>query len=144
MNVPGSKLSLPFKSLLFAVGGVLTATGAGWLVLHYRYPVVDEFGARPHPAEKFLLQGHGAAAMGWLLILGALLQHHVRVGLRHRRRLVSGLSLLGLNAILIVTGYGLYYAGDERLRAWASWSHSVVGGAVVLAFALHLFSHSRK
>jgi hypothetical protein len=34
---------------------------------------------------------------------------------------------LGGFGILTVTGYGLYYAGGESLRAWTSWIHLAVG-----------------
>jgi hypothetical protein len=139
MNARGSKLSFRFQAILFSVGGLLTLSGGLWLLLHYGYPIQDEFGTRPNLWEKPLIRWHGAGAMAWLLVLGALLQHHVRVGLRHKRRIISGLTLLGINLALVVTGYGLYYAGDETLRNWSSLAHSVLGFAVVGSLIAHLF-----
>src|SRR6516165_12761889 len=46
--------------------------------------------------------------------------------------------------ILSVTGYGLYYAGGESLRAWTSWIHLAVGLALPLLLILHIWLGKRK
>jgi hypothetical protein len=40
---------------------------------------------------------------------------------------------------LTITGYGLYYAGGERLRAWTSWIHLAVGLALPILLLIHIF-----
>jgi hypothetical protein len=42
-----------------------------------------------------------------------------------------------------VTGYGLYYAGGESLRAWTSWIHLAVGLALPLLLILHIWLGKR-
>ena len=44
--------------------------------------------------------------------------------------------------ILTITGYGLYYAGGERLRAWTSWIHLAIGLALPLLL-LHILLGKR-
>src|SRR6516165_12743693 len=45
--------------------------------------------------------------------------------------------------ILSVTGYGLYYAGGESLRAWTSWIHLAVGLALRLLLVVHIWLGKR-
>jgi len=40
---------------------------------------------------------------------------------------------------LTVTGYGLYYAGGEMLRAWTSWIHLGIGLALPILLLVHIF-----
>jgi hypothetical protein len=47
-----------------------------------------------------------------------------------RRNRANGSIFLSAFAVLTITGYGLYYAGGERLRAWTSWIHLAVGSGV--------------
>ena len=70
---------------------------------------------------------HGAAAMAILVLVGMLLTGHVRFAWRARRNRGNGSPFLGSFGILTITGYGLYYAGGESLRAWTSWIHLAVG-----------------
>ena len=51
----------------------------------------------------------------------------------------NGSLFLGAFGILTVTGYGLYYAGGESLRAWTSWIHLAVGLALPLLLIASTF-----
>jgi hypothetical protein len=90
-----------------------------------------------------LLEVHGAAAMGFLLVLGALLTDHLPRGWRQERERPSGLSLVTLCAILIISGWGLYYFGQEELRAATSWVHSVLGLLLPCAVGVHVWRARR-
>ena len=56
---------------------------------------------------------------------------------------VTGRRSFGSFGILTITGYGLYYAGGERLRAWTSWIHLAVGLALPLLLILHIWLGKR-
>jgi cyanate permease len=86
---------------------------------------------------------HGAAAMVILLLIGTLLTAHVRFPWRAGRNRINGSIFLGAFAVLSVTGYGLYYAGGERLRSWTSWIHLGVGLALPILLLLHVFLGKR-
>ena len=86
---------------------------------------------------------HGAAAMAILVLVGMLLAGHVRFAWRARRNRGNGSLFLGCFGILTVTGYGLYYAGGESLRAWTSWIHLAVGLALPLLLVLHIWLGKR-
>ena len=89
------------------------------------------------------MKTHGAAAMAILVLVGMLLTGHVRFAWRARRNRGNGALFLGTFGILTVTGYGLYYAGGERLRAWTSWIHLALGLALPLLLILHIWLGKR-
>ena len=89
------------KRLLYGVFAVLWLTGAVWLY-------------QPHP---FWLKVHGVAAMAFLMSFGALLLEHVPTGWDLNEHRPSGGSLLGASGVLILTGWGLYYFGNEEKRS---------------------------
>ena len=118
-------------------GGLLWLSGLAWLLLDNFGQIQGEFGPEANPFEVWMLRLHGAAMVAALLGTGGLLVTHVWAGWRMRSQRVLGLSLTFATAILIVTGYLLYYIGDEYWRSWTSIVHWVVGLAIVLLFLLH-------
>jgi hypothetical protein len=87
--------------------------------------------------SSFMLKLHGAAAMAALILLGALI-NHVRKGWKARKNRSSGITLLLAILFLVVTGYGLYYAGDEQLRSLISRWHTWIGLGVSLLIPAHV------
>ena len=132
------RLSRRHEWFAYAVGALVFATGAAWAWLHYLRAAPDDFGGTS-PAENWMLKAHGATAMVVLVLLGTLLPLHVKFAWRAGRNLRTGLSLLGLFGFLVLTGYGLYYAGGERFRSWISAAHLWVGLALPPAMLLHVW-----
>lgn len=135
---PPMRLSQRHERWLYAIGVWVFLSGIGWLADHYLFAVSEDF-ADPHAAsEPLWLRLHGAAAMAALVAFGSLLPGHIarawRVRINHR----TGLLMVGLVALLAVTGYGLYYAGDEETRPWISMAHWLTGLLVALGLALHV------
>ena len=122
---------------LYATGTLLWASGIGWLASHYLLSSRDAFGEVSHPGDAGWLRVHGAAVIAFLLALGALLPTHIVPAWRRRTNRRSGLVMLVVVAVLTLTGYGLYYAGDEQLRPWISTIHWSVGLCAALALAVH-------
>ncbi len=118
--------------------GAVFATGAAWAWLHYFAALPNEFGGSS-PAQSWMLKAHGAAAVLVLVLVGTLLPMHVKFAWRAGRNLRTGLSLLGLFLFLSLTGYGLYYLGDERWRGWTSSAHLWVGLALPPIMILHVW-----
>ena len=86
---------------------------------------------------------HGGAAMAILVLVGMLLTGHVRLAWRARRNRYNGSLFLSTFGVLTVTGYELYYAGGENLRAWTSWIHLAIGLALPLFLILHIWLGKR-
>jgi hypothetical protein len=131
------RLSRRHEWFAYAVGAAVFTTGAAWAWLHYWGASPNEFGTSP--TESWMLKAHGAAAMAVLVLLGTLLPMHVKFAWRAGRNLRTGLSLFGLFGFLVLTGYGLYYVGGERLRSWTSAAHLWVGLALPPLMALHVW-----
>ena len=94
-------------------------------------------------AKAWAMKIHGAAAMAILVLVGMLLNGHVRFAWRARRNRGNGSFFLGAFGLLTVTGYGLYYAGSENLRAWTSWIHLAVGLTLPALLVLHIWLGKR-
>lgn len=115
----------------------LVVTGLAWLVLDQWVRVAGEFGPEHHPAERLALIVHGIAAYIFLLVLGALLPVHVKLGWSIGRNRSSGIVLGATMLVLAVTAIALYYVGGESLRTWSSTVHWVVGLAAIAVLAIH-------
>jgi hypothetical protein len=129
------RLDRRFRQALYGMTALLFVTGAVWLVAS---PLKE---AAPDPWAAVtvdLLMVHGGAAMLMLVLLGALLPFHARVGWRRRRNRVTGALMLTGNGLLVVTAFGLYYLGAETLRHWVSVLHIVIGIGLPVLLAIHV------
>jgi hypothetical protein len=128
------------RYFLFGVLALLFLSGITWGYWNY-------FAASPvyfeASAKTWAMKIHGGAAMAILVLVGMLLAGHVRIAWRARRNRGNGLLFLTAFAILTITGYGLYYAGGENLRAWTSRIHLGVGLALPLLLILHIWFGKR-
>jgi hypothetical protein len=123
--------------LLSWSGGTLWLTGIVWLILHYYGQIKGDFGPETSPFEPWMLKVHGAAMTLYLLGVGSLLVIHIWRGWNYRSQRVLGVILSSITAILIITGYLLYYVGSDDARHWISVIHWSVGVTSLLIFVLH-------
>ena len=130
-------LSLRHERWLVAVSLLLAGSGIGWLICHYWLARPDEFGASRHPLESWWLTLHGAAAMGFLIVFGTVLPVHARRAWHARLNYRSGLTVLGLVSLLVLSGLALYYLASEALRPWLSATHWIAGLVGVAVLIVH-------
>ena len=112
--------------------GVIVAvwlTGALALALSWLKPGAAGF-------DPLVMRVHGAAAMGFMMLLGSL-QGHMSRAWQLRRNRASGGFLLGLCLFFVITGWLLYYSGNETVRNLTSVAHWALG----LGFPLPLVGH---
>lgn len=113
-------------------------TGLWWYYLHRWGQVESEWGdLMPHPWQKTLLRVHGASAFCAMMSFGFLLARHLPPAWRTRRHRLSGLPLTMLVVTMIVSGYALYYAGEE-LRPLAADVHLYSGLALPVVLLAHI------
>ena len=124
------------RYFLYAVLALLFFSGVAWAYWNYLAASPGDFEIS---AKAWAMKIHGAAAMAVLVLVGMLLNEHVRLAWRARRNRANGSVFLSAFAFLTITGYGLYYAGGERLRAWTSWMHLGVGLALPILLLIHIF-----
>ena len=124
------------RRVFYAVFAILFATGVAWWVAH-RWSFSDEDARSFSSVGPSLLKLHGAAASAAVFLLGVLYPLHILRGWRARRNRLWGGALVLTCAVLIASGYLLYYAGGEAIREVASSIHVWVG----LAFPVLLVAH---
>jgi hypothetical protein len=115
---------------------LLFLSGVAWTYWNYLVASPGDFETG---AKTWAMKIHGAAAMAVLVLIGMVLSAHVRFAWRAHRNRVNGSVFLSAFAVLTITGYGLYYGGGERLRAWTSWVHLAIGLALPLLLVTHIF-----
>ena len=128
------------QAAVYGATAALALSGIIWLVLHYFLAAPGEYGPPIHPLEPWMLRLHGAAVMAALIIYGSLLPGHIRRALSIRRNTALGIGLIALMLLLTVTGYLLYYAGDENARPLISATHWLVGLAMPALLVWHIVS----
>jgi len=134
MNAPPIRLGEWHQAYLYGMGAVLVLSGALWLLFHYYVRIPGEFGPTLHPLEPWLLSIHGISAAGLLIGFGSVMPGHVRRAWRAARNRITGSIFFGVMLALTVTGYLLYYVGNETARSFLSIFHWAVGfGLPVLA-----------
>lgn len=138
MQRNGIRLGSSHRAWLFGAFATAFISGVAWSVLHRWFQMDGDFGLAPHPAERWLIRLHGAAAMVTLVLLGSLLTLHVKRAWLAGRNRRSGTLLLALNALLALSGYALYYSGGETLRALASNAHLALGLVLPALLVAHI------
>ena len=123
------------RYFLYAVLALVFLSGVAWAYWNY---LVTSPGDFEMSAKAWAMKVHGAAAMAVLVLIGMLLNAHVRFAWHARRNRTNGSVFLSAFAVLIITGYGLYYAGGERLRAWTSWIHLAIGMILPILLLIHI------
>lgn len=142
-NLKTAKLARWQVRTLCLSGGILWLSGAIWLWLHYFGQINGDFGPEANPVEPWMLRLHGAAMIAALIGGGSLLVAHVWRGWTYRNQRVLG-SLLGITTILLIlSGYGLYYIGEDAVRSVVSAVHWIIGLSGLPVFLLH-YRQGRK
>jgi hypothetical protein len=134
---PTARIPRRRRGLIDAVGLGLWASGLLWLLSHHVFVPEGEFGPTHRPADAWMLMAHGAFGFAALWVFGLLWGVHVPHGWRQGRRRATGAALFAGLALLIGTGWTLYYCGDETLRPVVSTAHWAIGLAAPALLLLH-------
>ena len=134
------RLGTSARRALYAVIAALVLSGLWWLGVHFANAV---FGASENDLQRLAreataLKVHGASAFGILLALGAMGAYHVRRGWGLGRNRTSGSFVVAVCAVLVVTGYALYYLVTDDSRTPISILHWGLGLAFVPLFIVHI------
>lgn len=123
--------------LLALSGAGLWLSGAAWLLLHYFCQRQGAFGPETNPVEPWMMKAHGLLLIPALLGIGGMFVAHIPKGWSHNRQRIAGIALCSVLALLVASGYLLYYVGDETVRGWTSPVHWGVGLGLPVIFLWH-------
>jgi hypothetical protein len=155
------RLDRRFRWAIYTAVAVLLATGVAWIAAdalkdwpagatwsETRLDTSAETSAQRQEiwqqVAANLLMWHGGASMVMLMLLGALVALHIAPAWRARRNRVSGGAMTTINAVLVVTAFGLYYLGSDEARAWCRAVHIGFGLALPALFLVHLWFGRRR
>ncbi len=129
LRIPQSR-----RRAIYTTFAVLLMTGVAWLAIHFIAEDPVEFAA----LQAWGMKLHGAAAWLAIYLVGTIWAAHIKLAwkLQHNRRAGAAFGLMV--ALLLVTGYGLYYFNGETLRMLTEWLHWLTGALGVALFWLHL------
>lgn len=130
------RLERSHRRLVYFVFGILWLSGALWLVGESLKE--SEFGPARSPLQTMSMKIHGAAMLVYLVTLGTLWTH-VRRGFALRTNRSSGSLVITVNAVLILSGWILYYVTEDVLRERSSLIHWAVGLAVLPLLLAHIW-----
>lgn len=139
MKRRGLQISRRSRFLLYGISLTLFISGTLWASIHH----LDERGLASETARQlktWLIAIHGFSAVAFVLLLGTLLAGHVRRSWHARKNRKNGAFFLTAISLLTLSGYVLYYTGNEDVRSAVSDFHLWLG---VAAPAL-LFWHIRS
>ncbi len=138
------KLSKYQRIWIYSTFSVLFVTGSIWFILHTLEMRHNDSAPWLSTREITMLKIHGGAAMIFLVLLGTLIPIHIRRGLGKKENVPSGFGVIGAMLLLAVTGYGLYYFGDEHARSLTSSVHTFLGLASPFVLAWHVANFKNK
>ena len=130
------RLDFRFRYALYAAFSTLFISGALWLAADSLKDAPD--GERWQAISANLLMVHGGVAMVTLMLFGAMVPIHLLRAWRAKRNRWTGGLMAVLNAILIITAFGLYYLGGEEVRPWMSNVHLGAGFSLPLLLFIHI------
>ena len=129
---------------IFITAWGLWLTGGLWLIYHYYMRLPGKFGTfRSNPLEEWWLIAHGGFAVLGTFFLGFLWSPHIMTGWNLHWRRKSGGTLAGATIFLVLTGYLIYYIGNQQILDWTVIAHWVVGLAAIALFFIHWLSKSK-
>ena len=139
MKRRGLQLSRRHRLTLYSASLLLFVSGAAWAWENH----LDETaraGEALRRLKPWLLKMHGFSAMGFVLLLGTLLPGHVRRAWHAHKNRGNGAFFLAAVSLLTLSGYALYYLGDEDWRDGVGKFHLWLGITGPLLLICHMRS----
>lgn len=91
-----------------------------------------------------LMKWHGAFTMIALITGGKFINDHILIHIKNKTNRKSGLILVGTLFTLSLTGYFLYYAGNQTFREINGYIHTSFGVALLGIVLYHAGPHLTK
>jgi len=126
--------------LLHASTLAIVISGVVYGFMKYAMTGSDPDSPLGHPWQPGVLKAHVLAAPFLVFALGLVARGHALPKLRSGEipGKTSGISLLGLVAPLVLSGYAVQVFTGDSLRRGTGWAHTALGAVWVLVYGAHL------
>lgn len=119
----------------------LLFSGLFWLIFMFYLDYESPF----YFLKAYNIKLHGFATLLFLITFGMLTSTHLSFNWQVKKnRRKSGLILTALLLGLIISGYLLYYLGDEDWRNYTSYFHWISGIICSVFFIFHFATKSKR
>ena len=132
------------RAAVYLITGVLWVSGCAWLCLDQFFAQRGPFGSTVHPLQPPLLLVHGVTAVASMYLFGWISARHVLRGWAEGRRRFSGGTLATLLALLIMSGFALFFLSSDAWQRYAAGAHDVLGIGITLLAIQHWFFGKRS
>lgn len=134
----------PQRAGLWAATLLVAGSGGGYGFALYFVENDDPFVAYNHPWQPYLQSAHLLVAPLLVFSVGWVFQDHALARLRGKKRKKSGLALLFLFALSVLSGYGLLVGEfGELVHEVLVWTHGLGASLWVLLFLFHAITGAR-
>jgi hypothetical protein len=142
--VPRNRMPASMRIAIYLVMGGLWLSGGVWLLLQYCFRNSGEFGLQPHPLQPSVLLVHGMLAVAGTWLLGWISRGHALEGWRQQQRRPSGGGLWLLCALLVSSGFALFYITSDTVHDVTAGAHEVFGAVVTIPTMVHWWVRRRR
>jgi hypothetical protein len=127
------------RAAIYVIVGSLWISGCAWLWLDQFAAQRGPFGKTPHPLEPPLLLAHGVAGVASLYLFGWIGARHALRWWAGGLRRASGGWLAAVAAVLIVSGFALFFVSSDAWQRYCAGTHDVLGIAITVFAIQHWF-----
>ncbi|MEM8930622.1 MAG: hypothetical protein AAGE94_05575 [Acidobacteriota bacterium] len=139
-----ARFSTLYRLAFLALVAIAWTSGGSFFALDTWVTVEGEFGPEKHPWQTDILRVHGATAFLMMISFGAILSAHVPAGWRARSMRASGVVVITVVSLLVITAWLLYYLGDEGIRRIVTFVHLGLGLSLPVVLWIHLRRSARR
>jgi hypothetical protein len=135
-----------YKKCFFVILSVSWITGLSFFILNNFIDIEGEFGLEKHPWQFPILKIHGGVSFLIMVVFGYFLSAHVRKNLylKNKKGIKSGLLLLSMPILCIITAYALYYISSDSSRQIMSYAHFFIGFLLPFVLLFHIVKMAKS
>lgn len=127
-----------YRRCLYSFFFTSWCSGLTFFVLKTWFLQEGEYGLVKHAWQFPALQVHGAMAFLMMIGFGFVLGAHVPRSWKTKKKRRTGILLVAMPSLLVISGYLLYYIAEDTFREWLEYIHLAIGFLLPFILLLHI------